>query len=421
VDAIAGEQRFVDLSYARLEEVTRHLESRIADLNRSPGTGTEQDLLEKQAMFDNLIQQLSSARAARTRLAFGRVDYIDGRSHHIGRIGLRDENGDPMLLDWRAPNAAGFYQATTVEPMGLSRRRRLITKDRTVTHIEDEDLANPTAISTDAAALAVDAPREGRMGDIIATIAADQDRIVRSPMNQVTVVQGGPGTGKTVVALHRAAWLLYTYRDRLAKDGVLVVGPSTAFLRYIDQVLPSLGETDVVLLTPGQLYPAVSTNVPDADAVAAIKGDLVMARVIANAVAQRVRVPTHDVVVRLEDGSSVVITAAQLAEARAAVPRNATFHGGREPFLRRALDHVSRYRARQRHEDPSDPDISRTCRGPGRRRQLRRALNLMWLPARERLVTGSSPTGHAGRRGHAPVRAPAAHPPALDGQSVDHR
>ena len=104
------------------------------------------------------------------------------------------------------------------------------------------------------------------MGDIIATIAADQDRIVRSPLDQVTVVEGGPGTGKTVVALHRAAWLLYTYRDRLAKDGVLVVGPSTAFLRYIDQVLPSLGETDVVLLTPGQLYPPVSTNLPDAPA-----------------------------------------------------------------------------------------------------------------------------------------------------------
>jgi DNA helicase IV len=389
VDAIAGEQRFVDACYTRLDEVTRHLESRISELTHSPGTGTEQDLLEKQAMFDNLAQQLASAQAARTRLTFGRVDYLDGRSHHIGRIGLRDEAGDPILLDWRAPNSAGFYQATTVEPMGLASRRRIITKDRTVTHLEDEDLSNPTAISTDAAALAVDAPREGRMGDIIATIAADQDRIVRSPLNQVTVVEGGPGTGKTVVALHRAAWLLYTYRDRLAKDGVLVVGPSTAFLRYIDQVLPSLGETDVVLLTPGQLYPAVSTNLPDAAAVAAIKGDLVMARVITNAVNARVRIPTSDVTIRLEDGSSVTITAAQLAEARGSVPRNATFHGGREPFLRRVLDHVTRHRARQRNEDASDPDIRQDILADlVEDANLRRTLNLMWLPTTpERLVT----------------------------------
>ena len=263
MDGIAEEQAFVDACYAQLDAFTGHLLDRMDSLAHAPGTGTGQDLLERQALYDNLVRQLTSARAATTRLCFGRIDRADGASHHIGRIGLRDSSGDPVLLDWRAPNAAGFYQATTVEPMGLTRRRRIMSKDRSVIHIEDEDLADPTSISIDAAAQSVDAPREGRMGDIIATIAADQDRIVRSPMNQVTVVQGGPGTGKTVVALHRAAWLLYTYRDRLARDGVLVVGPSTAFLRYIDQVLPSLGETDVVLLTPGQLYPPVSTNLPD--------------------------------------------------------------------------------------------------------------------------------------------------------------
>ncbi len=231
MDGVVEEQAFVDSAYARLTAFRDHVQSRMDDISRSPGTGTGQDLLEKQALYDNLAQQLASATAAQHRLCFGRVDHADGRIQHIGRIGLRDDDGEPVLLDWRAPNAAGFYQATTVEPMGLVRRRRIISKDTTVTHIEDEDLADPTVLSTDAAALAVEAPREGRMGDIIATIAADQDRIVRSPMNQVTVVQGGPGTGKTVVALHRAAWLLYTFRDRLAKDGVLVIGPSTAFLR----------------------------------------------------------------------------------------------------------------------------------------------------------------------------------------------
>ncbi len=273
--------------------------------------------------------------------------------------------------------------------MGVSRRRRIITKDVTVTHIEDEDLSNPTAIASDAAASAVETPREGRMSDIIATIAADQDRIVRSPLNQVTVVEGGPGTGKTVVALHRAAWLLYTYRDRLARDGVLVVGPSTAFLRYIDQVLPSLGETDVVLLTPGQLFPSISTNVTDAPEVAAIKGDLAMVDVIANAVNQRVRIPDHDVSITLEDGSRVSVTVAQLHEARRGLPRNGSFHSNREPFLRRVLDFLSRDRARQRNEDPSDPDvrldlIADLVDDP----QVRRTLNLMWLPVTpERLVS----------------------------------
>lgn len=381
MDPIAEEQERVDACYHLLDTLTEHLERRIDTVIHQQGTGTQQDVLEKQAMYDGLAQQLTSALAARNRLAFGRVDLQDGASHHIGRIGLRDADGEPVLLDWRAPQSAGFYQATSVESLGLRRRRRIVTKDRTVTHVENEDLADPAALSTQAAADAVEAPREGRMGDIIATIAADQDRIVRSPMNQLTVVQGGPGTGKTVVALHRAAWLLYTYRDRLAKDGVLVVGPSTAFLRYIDQVLPSLGETDVVLLTPGQIYPAVSTNIPDAPAVAAIKGDPIMARVVVNAVAQRIRVPREDVTIRLEDGSSVSITANQLSDARASLPRNGTFHGNREPFLRRVIDILARDRARRRGEDSSDPDIRLQNLGDlVDDTNVRKVLNLMWLP-----------------------------------------
>jgi hypothetical protein len=388
MDAVAQEQAFVDGAYALLGDLRSHLASRMDSLAQAPDTGTGQDLLEKQALYDNLSQQLRNATAAENRLCFGRVDHADGRVQHIGRIGLRDADGEPVLLDWRAPNAAGFYQATTVDPMGVRMRRRIITRDRVVTHTEDEDLTDPTVIVVDAAARAVDAPRDGRMSDIIATIAADQDRIVRSPLNQVTVVQGGPGTGKTVVALHRAAWLLYTHRDRLARDGVLVVGPSTAFLRYIDQVLPSLGETDVVLLTPGQLFPGVSATLPDEPAVAMVKGGLVMARVIANAVRHRMRIPSEDVTIRLTDGSEVGITAAQLAEARRSVPRNATFHAGREPFLRRALDHLSRDRARRRGEDPGDPDIrvahlADLVDEPA----VRRTLNLMWLPITpERLV-----------------------------------
>ena len=200
---------------------------------------------------------------------------------------------------------------------------------------------------------------------------------------------GLASTIKTVVALHRAAWLLYTYRDRLAKDGVLVVGPSHAFLKYIDQVLPSLGETDVVLLTPGDLYPPVSTDVADTPEVAAIKGDSVMARVVAQAVRLRVRVPRDDVTITLSDGSALRLTAHQLADARKGVPRNGTFHGNREPFLKRALDHLTRTRATQRGEDPSDPDVrlghlQDLVEEPA----VRRTLNLMWLPITpEQLIT----------------------------------
>lgn len=388
MDAVVEEQGFIDDAYALLAGLREHLAERMESIARAQSTGTGQDLLERQALYDNLSQQLAAASAAEHRLCFGRVDHEDGPIQHIGRIGLRDADGEPCLIDWRAPNAAGFYQATTVDPMGLRRRRRIITRGRAVTHIEDEDLSDPTAIAVDAAARAVDAPRDGRMSDIIATIAADQDRIVRSPLNQITVVQGGPGTGKTVVALHRAAWLLYTHRERLARDGVLIVGPSAAFLRYIDQVLPSLGETDVVLLTPGQLYPGVSSDRPDDAATAAIKGDVVMARVIANAVRLRIRVPDHEVSIRLSDGSQVSITAAQLAEARKSVPRNGTFHANREPFLCRALDHLTRDRARRRGEDPSDPDIrAAALEDLVEEPAVRRALNLMWLPITpERLI-----------------------------------
>jgi hypothetical protein len=212
---------------------------------------------------------------------------------------------------------------------------------------------------------------------------------VRSPLSQITIVEGGPGTGKTVVALHRAAWLLYTHRDQLARDGVLIVGPSGAFLHYIDQVLPSLGETDVVLLTPGQLYPAVNAKQYDDAAASAIKGSTRMVRVIAAALDSIIRIPTSDVTIDLEDGSSVRITAKQLAEARRQVPKDFAFHLAREPFLEKALQHLCRYRARQRGWDERDADIRADVLADlTGDRHIRRVLNLMWMPSTpERLIS----------------------------------
>jgi DNA helicase IV len=378
--SVTEEQANVTSAYAHLDALIDHLDHRIRTTASAPSTGTGQDLLEREALLDHLSSQLRSALSARQRLCFGRIDDESGETRHIGRIGLRDAQGDPLLLDWRAPNAAAFYQATPVDPMGVRRRRRIATHGRTVTHVEDEDLTDVLAV-TQSAASAVNAPRDGRMADIVATIAADQDRIIRQPLQQVTVVEGGPGTGKTVVALHRAAWLLYTHRDSLAKDGVLVIGPSQAFLHYIDQVLPSLGETDVVLLTPGQLFPGVSAFQSDPPEVAAIKGDIRMADVISRAVRQRRRIPTHDVAITMEDGATVVLTAAEARAAEKSVAPQASFHVGRDQFLRRVMSSLVVNRARQLKWDVSDDDTRTSLLADlADDRHVRREVNLMWLP-----------------------------------------
>ena len=394
--SLQEEQSFVDSAYELLGDYLEDLRRRRDSLTNAPATGTGQDVLEREALLGDLHRQERAALAGSNRLCFGRIDADDGTSHRIGRIGLRTPEGDPLLLDWRAPHAAPFYQATTVDPMGLKRRRRIIIKEdgstHEVTHVDDEffgDLAGATSANNEAAAASVLAPRDGRMADILATIATDQDAIIRSPLAGVTVVEGGPGTGKTVVALHRAAWLLYTYRDRLAQDGVLIIGPSPVFLRYIDQVLPSLGETDVVLLTPGQLYPGVSTSKNDATEVARIKGDLRMVSVMARLVDSCKRVPDHDITIRMENGKTIPVTTTQLRSALKAVPKNATFHEAREPFLRRLLDHMARTIARSSGDDPDDVDVRTDIIGEivddiG----IRRTLNLMWLPTTpERLLS----------------------------------
>jgi DNA helicase IV len=386
--SIAAEQAHVTAAYAHLHDLIDHLEERISRTARAPGTGTGQDILEREALLENLVAQLRAARAAEQRLCFGATQGIDDSTSHIGRIGLRDEAGEPLLLDWRAPTAASFYQATALDPMGLRTRRRIATQGQTVTHVEDEDLTDVLAV-TSAAAAAVEKPREGRMADIVATIAADQDRIIRSPLEQVTVVEGAPGTGKTVVALHRAAWLLYTHRDRLAKHGVLVIGPSRAFLHYIDQVLPSLGETDVVLLTPGQLYPPVSTDQTDHDDVAAIKGRAAMAQVIRRAVDARRRIPDHDVTLTLEDGTPLTLRTADLRSALRSVPRSATFHAGRDPFLRRLMAVLTTQLLRSRQQDPSDEGLrSSTLADLADDLHVRRVLNTMWLPTTPEFIVG---------------------------------
>jgi DNA helicase IV len=233
------------------------------------------------------------------------LDSASGERLYVGRIGIfdRDNEYEPLLLDWRAPAARAFYTATGAHPEGMRRRRQFHTRGRDVLEFTDEVLGRPSGDERGDAALlaAVNAPRGEGMRDIVATIQAEQDQIIRLDHSGVLVIEGGPGTGKTVVALHRVAYLLYTQRKRMERHGVLVVGPNTAFLSHISRVLPSLGESDVVFMTTGDLVPGLRVTAEDADEAARLKGSLKILQVLAAAVADRQRRPKDPIPIKLSD------------------------------------------------------------------------------------------------------------------------
>ncbi|TQS41998.1 HelD family protein [Cryptosporangium phraense] len=287
------EQEHLTGLYGRLDELRLATKQRLVDVAGQTG-GTAQARSERDATFTEYSARLSRLDAAEQGLCFGRLDLEDGVRHYVGRVGLPapDADADPLLLDWRAPAARPFYVATSAAPEGVHRRRHIATRERRVTSLDDEVLdgapdADREQLAGAAALLAaVTTGRTGRMQDIVATLQAEQDRIIRSDAQGVLVVQGGPGTGKTAVALHRAAYLLY-HSNRIATRGVLVVGPNAVFLRYIGQVLPGLGETSVLLSTVGELFPGVVADRVDAPATVALKGSRRMADLVAAAVRDR--------------------------------------------------------------------------------------------------------------------------------------
>jgi DNA helicase IV len=293
---VEQEQAYVSMLYGHLDELRERTSGRLAQTLRQAG-GTPQARTERDVMVGMYTERLAQLDAAESGLCFGRIDSDDGDPRYIGRLGIRDEDADykPLLLDWRAPAARPFYLATPVSPEGVRRRRHIKTVGREVTRLDDEvlDLAVAQAGSTsglngEAALLAaLNASRTGQMTDIVETIQVEQDWIIRAPNKGVLVVQGGPGTGKTAVALHRAAFLLYTHREQLARRVVLVIGPSPTFLRYVGQVLPSLGETSVLLSTIADLYPGITAQREEPVPTARLKGRLDMAEVIEAAVRDR--------------------------------------------------------------------------------------------------------------------------------------
>ncbi|MGX1912523.1 HelD family protein [Streptomyces phaeochromogenes] len=253
------------------------------------------------------------ADLSHTPLFFGRLDYLhspgadqaegaEGERFYIGRRHVHDADGDPMVIDWRAPVSQPFYRASKKNPLDIALRRRFGYTAGDLTAYEDEHLSDPSDSSGDAATSKllqqeIERPRVGPMRDIVATIQPEQDEIVRSGLGGSVCVQGGPGTGKTAVGLHRVAYLLYAHRDRLARTGTLVIGPNASFLHYIEQVLPALGELEVKQATVDDLVAHVEVRGTDEAAAAVVKGDARMAEVLRRAVRSHVTMPVEPVVV----------------------------------------------------------------------------------------------------------------------------
>ena len=273
---LAAEQRHIDAAYDRLESMRRAAEQVAEGYSDVQRGGTHQARLERGVAEAYTRRRLASFDIGDAPLSFGRLDMLPEAAYksdgplYIGRISVNDDDLVPLVIDWRAPVAEPFYRATAVDRMGVARRRHFQTRGRRLIGLDDEvfdadatEESGFTVVGEGALLAAIDRERTGRMRDIVATIQAEQDEAIRAPFAGILVVAGGPGTGKTAVALHRAAYLLYTHRKRLASQGVLLVGPSGIFLRYIDEVLPSLGEDDVMLATPAALKPRLRVRGED--------------------------------------------------------------------------------------------------------------------------------------------------------------
>jgi len=303
-----AEREYIAGLYQRLDdERARAAERYRAALGAPVDLQDGSSLVDRDAEVRTAARRISRLDIADEGLCFGRLDTRSGERLYIGRIGLFDEDNDyePLLLDWRAPAARPFYTATAANPEDLTRRRQFRTRGRQVLGFIDETFGEKGDVAgdpADAALLAaITAPRGERMRDIVATIQAEQDEIIRLDHPGVLVIEGGPGTGKTAVALHRVAYLLYTQRERIERHGVLVIGPNSQFLDHIAAVLPSLGETTVVFMTIGDLFCGLHVTAEDPPHVARLKGSRKMLDVLAAAVADRERVPEEPIYIELAD------------------------------------------------------------------------------------------------------------------------
>jgi len=363
---MAAEQAHVDAAYERLDSMRRAAQAVADGFGDAARGGTHQARLEREAANAITRRRLAALDIGDQPLVFGRVD-LEGRDEfHIGRLAVNDEEQNPLVVDWRAPVAEPFYRATPLQPMDVVRRRHFQTRGRQIVGLDDEifdqsaaDDAGFTVVGEGALLAALERERTGRMRDIVATIQAEQDEAIRAPLEGLLVVGGGPGTGKTAVALHRAAYLLYTYRKKL-NAGVLMIGPSPVFLHYVEQVLPSLGEDEVHLSTINGLRSRVRTTRTESNQLRALKGDVRMARVIANAVRDRERVLPRDMTFAI-DGYLVRIRRRDSARIIDRVRRARGTHNERRRMAVRMLVE----RCRLRYLDAMADEFRR---GPGQGR-----------------------------------------------------
>lgn len=389
---VAEEQEFVDRAYSRLDQLRSQYREQRQKIDANHGVGNAQGWTERDALATHFAELSSRLDNVEERLVFGRLDMKDHATHYIGRISLLDEHSSPLLVDWRAPISAPFYQATAQEPLGVVRRRHIATRARSVTSVEDELLdvyqaqhQGLTLQGEGALMSALSSARSGRMGDIVATIQGEQDRVIRASDRGILVVQGGPGTGKTAVALHRAAYLLYTQRERLERSGVLIIGPSRTFLRYIEQVLPSLGESGVVQMTIGDIVPGLSAQDDDPVDIAAIKGRAAFSRILREAVRLIPRLPDRDQVLQVWN-RRVTLRVKDVQDALSRARRSGRPHNvARESFAMGLMELLAGRLIVEAGDASStadiDPDDLRTWMSEIRDSvDARRAINLAWMP-----------------------------------------
>jgi len=388
---LEAEQAYLDYAYECLEAARRRAAGLGSMVEVGRG-GTEQARFERDVIWDTIVSRLRELELGDASLVFGRIDRAPdngdvGETFYIGRLAVSDEGQEPVVVDWRAPVAEPFYRATGRAPMGLARRRHFATKGRKLLGIEDELFGDALPLNRDldgdgsgaeltgrgALLTAIESARTGRLTDIVATIQGEQDEIIRSELPGLLIVQGGPGTGKTVVALHRAAYLLYTHRFPLEGQGVLVVGPNRLFLGYIEQVLPSLGEAGVELVVLADLLAEpVRVRGTDVPVTGRIKGDLRMAKVLAKAVRDRRRPLREELRVGL-GVETLRVTTNQSATIIADARRRARTHNAGRRFVEQGVfDALARS---SRRDDVTAADVRDRVR---RTEEVRAALDWMW-------------------------------------------
>lgn len=385
------EQQAVSRAYDRLDALRAQVRARLDTVRAAGSHGSPTQRTERDSFATMYEDRLTQLRAVEDRLVFGRLDNAKGEHRYIGRLGLSDERHEPILTDWRAEAARPFYEATPSSHGDIVMRRHITLNFREVVGVEDEVLdvhsdqvgqaSSAGTLTGEGALLAsLNAKRTGKMTDIVATIQAEQDRIIRADLNQAVVVQGGPGTGKTAVALHRAAYLLYTHRRALERSGVLVIGPSSTFLHYIDQVLPSLGETGVVSRTIADLIPGVIATGHDDPRAAKLKGERRMAKAIANAVAARERIPSELPTIRI-NGFACPMLRVDLEQAITDAKRTRQPHNkAHESFVHSMLIAMRNRYVEQLDYTPEQAELNDVMQQLRMNDALRKTLNLAWLP-----------------------------------------